>query len=250
MVNRFFFSKNKIEQLSKNDNKQFSDYMDVLSAISRTTCSSLYVIDYEKQAFEFVSENPLFLCGHSAEEVKKMGFNFYINHVADEDLALIVKINHLTHDFFEQTPNEERTDYTISYDFHMKSDTNKRILLHHKLTPIILSESGKLWKAICAVSLSTERIAGNIKASKTGSTETLEFNLSKNQWKTVEKIKLSIREREILQLSIRGFTINEIADKNFVSPDTIKFHRKKMFSKMNVHNMSEAIFYAANNKLI
>ena len=249
-MNRFFFPKNKIEKLSEIDFHQLTDYQEVLSAFSRTTYTSLYVIDYEKQGFEYVSENPLFLCGHSAEEVKEMGYAFYFKYVTEEDLNLLARINRIGFDFFEGIPIDERTRYTISYDFHMKSDNRKKILVHHKLTPVFLTGSGKLWKAICVVSLSAERGSGNIKITKQGDKEIFLFDLMQNRWKNVETINISDREREILQLSIRGFTINEIAQEKFVSPETIKFHRKKLFNKLKVTHISEAIFHAANNRLL
>ena len=58
MKERFFSSKNKIDRVYENDLGQLTTYKDVLRAFSRTTYSSLYVIDYEKQGFEYVSENP------------------------------------------------------------------------------------------------------------------------------------------------------------------------------------------------
>lgn len=250
MINRFFSSKNKIEELSEIDFHQLSDYHEVLHAFARTSYTSVYIIDYEKQTFEYMSENPLFLCGHSSEEVKEMGYAFYFKYVTEEDLDLLARINSIGFDFFEGIPVEERTRYTISYDFHLKSDKGKKILVHHKLTPVFLTELGKLWKAICVVSLSAEKGSGNIKITKQGINNIFLFDLLDNRWKTVEKINLSDREREILQLSIRGFTINEIAEETFVSPETIKFHRKKLFNKLKVTNISEAIFYAANSRLL
>jgi len=74
--------------------------------------------------------------------------------------------------------------------------------------------------------------------------------LEGDYWKATERIELSNREKEILQLSTRGYTISEIAETIFVSPDTVKFHRKKLFEKLEVANISEAIVCAANNKLI
>ena len=69
-------------------------------------------------------------------------------------------------------------------------------------------------------------------------------------WRKEEKTELSSREKEILSYSVRGFTINDMADSMFVSPDTVKFHRRKLFEKLEVSNISEAIVYATNNKLI
>jgi DNA-binding NarL/FixJ family response regulator len=74
--------------------------------------------------------------------------------------------------------------------------------------------------------------------------------LDRNIWETEKKAVLSKRELEILQLCARGFTINEIADTIFVSPDTVKFHRRKLFERLEVGSITEAIAYATNNKLI
>lgn len=46
------------------------------------------------------------------------------------------------------------------------------------------------------------------------------------------------------------YPINEIATTIFLSPDTVKFHRRKIFEKLEVSNISEAISYATNNRLI
>jgi DNA-binding CsgD family transcriptional regulator len=250
MKDKFFFSKNKIDGVSDTDFRQLSDYQWVLNAFDRTIYSSVYVIDYEKQTFEYVSENPLFLCGYSAAEVKQMGYDFYMKNVPEEDLDLLIKINRVGFEFFESLPVAEKRLCTISYDFHLKSEVNKKVLIHHKLTPVFLTESGRLWKAICVVTLSTQKTAGNIIISLNGTQRVYSFDLTENCWKQQEIMVLSEREREILQLSIRGFTMSEIAKEIFLSPETVKFHRKKIFNKMGVTNIAEAIFYAANNKLL
>ncbi|WP_205945125.1 hypothetical protein [Pedobacter psychrodurus] len=43
--------------------------MEAIKAFARLTYESVYVIDYEKMAFEYVSENPLFLCDYLPEEI-------------------------------------------------------------------------------------------------------------------------------------------------------------------------------------
>ncbi|WP_100430828.1 LuxR C-terminal-related transcriptional regulator [Flavobacterium sp. 1] len=43
------------------------------------------------------------------------------------------------------------------------------------------------------------------------------------------------------EVSTRAFTIREIAKEIFVSPDAVKFHRRKLFEKLEVNNISEAI---------
>ena len=249
-LNSFFYSRNAIHGLTDEEKSKKMEYLEPIKAFSRATCTSIYVIDYLKQGFEFVSENPLFLCGNTAEEVLEMGYEFYFNHVPEVDLELLLKINSAGFDFYEKLPIEERTHHTITYDFHLKNKEGKLILINQKLTPVFLTDTGKIWKAICIITLSSERKAGNIKIYKDGENKVYNYNLDKGLWEDSEKISLSKREKEILQLSTRAFNINEIANEIFVSPDTVKFHRRKLFEKLEVTNISEAIVYATNNKLI
>ena len=246
----FFSFKNSVNEIPEGSQGQTLDYLEAIKAFSRTTYKSIYVIDYQKRGFEYVSDNPLFLCGHTAEEIKEMGYAFYFKYVIKSDLDLLIKINTAGFEFYDKIPMEERKNHTISYDFHIKNQEGKTILINQKLTPMFLTNNGKIWKAICIVSLSAERQAGNIKIYKKGDNKVFKYDLDGDFWKADEKIKLSSREKEILQLSTRGFTINEIAESIYVSPDTVKFHRRKLFDKLEVTNISEAIMYATNNKLI
>lgn len=248
--NPFFFDKNTVNKLSKKELKQTYNYLATIEAFSRVTYSSVYIIDYQKQGFDFVSHNPLFLCGHSPEEVQEMGYAFYFKHVPKEDLELLLKINTAGFEIFHKIPLEERLLHTLSYDFHLKNDEGKTILVNQKITPIYLTSEGKIWKAMCLVTISEKKKSGNITLYKKGENMKLVYNVESDSWKEEERIKLSEREKEILIYSARGFSIAQIAETIFVSADTVKFHRKKMFEKLEVSNISEAIFFATNNRLI
>lgn len=243
----FFSFKNSVNEISK---ERSLDYLEAIKAFPRITYKSIYVIDYQKRGFEYVSDNPLFLCGHTAKEIKEMGYMFYFKYVIKPDLDMLIKINAAGFEFYDKIPLDERKEYTISYDFNIKNQEGRVMLINQKLTPIFLTDNGKIWKAICIVSLSAARQAGNVKIHKKGDNRVFKYDLNGGFWKTDEKIELSSREKEILQLSTRGFTINEIAESIYVSPDTVKFHRRKLFGKLEVTNISEAIMHATNNKLI
>ena len=246
----FFSFKNTVQNLTDNDSEQLSNYLSVIDAFARTTYKSIYVIDYEKQSFEYVSSNPLFLCGKTSEEVKALGYQFYFENVVEEDLQLLLKINQVGFDLYDQVPLEERKLYTIAYDFRLKNKENTSILINQKLTPIFITEEGKVWKALCIVSLAENNTSGNIKVYKSNSNQIKSYCLIDNCWKDEQKPTLSQREKEILQLSAQGLKVQEISEKLFISPDTVKFHRRKLFDKIQVSSISEAIFYATTNKLI
>ncbi|WP_075341693.1 response regulator transcription factor [Tenacibaculum agarivorans] len=249
-INDFFSNKNTVNQISDFEYMQTVNYLEPVKAFARTTYKSIYIIDYQKKGFEYVSDNPLFLCGHTAEEVVEMGYAFYFKYVTKTDLDLLLKINTIGFDFYETIPLEERKNHMISYDFHLKNNDGKELLINQKLTPLFLTKEGKIWKAICIISLSAEQDSGNIKVYKKGDNKVFEYDLDGDFWRTKERITLSSREKEILRYSIRGYKINEIAEAIFVSPDTVKFHRRKLFDKLEVVNISEAIVYVTNNRLI
>lgn len=147
-------------------------------------------------------------------------------------------------------PAEKRKDYTISYDFHLINTKGQQTLINHKMTPLFLTSEGKLWKAIAMVSLSSETTSGNIKVTNRKNNQVDHYNLNGDYWNKTIAVKLTSREKEILNHSTRGFTIHHIAEVLCISPDTVKFHRKKLFEKLDVVNISEAITYVTNNNLI
>lgn len=248
--NQLFNSLNTIKHISEKEYKQLSNYLQAVEAFSRITYSSVYIIDYYTKEFEYVSDNPLFLCGKSAKEVKALGYDFYYSFVADEDIELLHTINRVGFEFYKKIDPKERLNYSISYDFNLKNENGNTFLINHKLTPLFLTEEGDIWKAICIVSLSNRKESGNISIYKQNENSFWHYDLEGKFWKAEEQIHLSEREQDILSLSIQGYTINEVAERMFVTPATIKFHRKKLFEKLQVANIAEALAVVTNNKIM
>lgn len=246
----FFNEKNIISSDTVIDYNQIKDYLEPLKALSRSIYSNIYIIDYHTQGFDYVSENPLFLCGNTADEVKEMGFEFYLKYVPKEEHELLLKINEVGLDFYHTLPVEDRKKYSLSYDFHLINADSDTILINQKITPLFLTKDNMVWKALCIVNLSPAKEPGNIKIFKDDENLVFKYDLDSKQWTKSERVSLTNREKEILSLSARGFTIDKISKMIFVSPDTVKFHKRKLFKKIGVANISEAIFFAVNNKLI
>lgn len=66
---------------------------------------------------------------------------------------------------------------------------------------------------------------------------------AKNTW-------LSPRERELLKLISEGLTNGEIADKIFLSPETIRGYRKNLLLKLGAKNTAVLVKMAIEQKLI
>lgn len=55
---------------------------------------------------------------------------------------------------------------------------------------------------------------------------------------------LSIRETEILNELVKGYTHKQIAEKLFISPETVRGHLKNIYQKLHVHSKTEAVIKA------
>ncbi len=65
-----------------------------------------------------------------------------------------------------------------------------------------------------------------------------------------EKTDLSVREKEILQLLVQGFSYKMIAGELKISLDTVRFHIKKIYDKLHVHSATEAVSKAIKDGLV
>jgi hypothetical protein len=62
-----------------------------------------------RRGFLYVSDNPLFLCGHTADEVLRMGYAFYLSHVPEEELPMLTELNRAGFRAFDDVPTPPQT---------------------------------------------------------------------------------------------------------------------------------------------
>lgn len=68
--------------------------------------------------------------------------------------------------------------------------------------------------------------------------------------KQEEKETLSVREKEIISLVVKGLTNQEIADKLFLSIHTVITHRRNIARKLEIHSATGLTIYAIVNKIV
>lgn len=63
-------------------------------------------------------------------------------------------------------------------------------------------------------------------------------------------MQLSPREKEILSMMVEGNDFRTIAEKNFISYETVRTHVKKIYKKLHVASASEAVVKAIRQRLV
>lgn len=247
-IKDFFIVANTVHNAPDYDSHVLSTLIHTVEAFARVTYQSVYLIDYYRQEFLYISDNPLFLCGHTAKEVKELGYSFYLEHVPEEEQKMLVELNSNGFKFFDTFDNVDKNQCSMSYHFHLKNGTRSK-LINHQLTPILLTDEGKIWIGMCVVSLSSHKTAGHVEFHKNGQQKYWKYSFEGHRWNECEEVSLKEEEIEVLRLSATGLTMTEIADRMCRSLDSIKFYKRHAFEKLDATNITEAISRATFKKM-
>ena len=132
-VNDFFYSGNAVH--GEPDYGLADNFVRTAEAFANTTYQSVYIIDYFRKNFLYVSPNPLFLCGMSADAVKSEGYRFYIDHVPADEVDMLLEINKAGFSFINDVPLEEKLKYTMNLIMGLFEQLYEQFLEFNNLTP-------------------------------------------------------------------------------------------------------------------
>ncbi|TAJ10135.1 LuxR family transcriptional regulator [Marinilabiliaceae bacterium JC017] len=241
-----------IMDLSKCDkiSQDINAYLSTLQAVSKLIGLGFYVIDYHSRKFIYVSDDPLFLCGYTKEEVKEMGYSFYFKVVPKEDLRMLNEMNAAGFSFFYELNIEERNKVHISYDFNICHKNGSIILINHKLTPLALTEDGNIRLALCLFSLSSARKSGNVHITIDNDPTKYRYNFKRKQFEKIVYKGLTQQEKRVLALTAQGKKTKDIAELLFITDETVKFHKSNIIKKLKVKNSAEAVYFGILNKML
>lgn len=247
-IGDFFLYSNSVQNVTEEDYAKIELLVNAAEAFSRSTYQCVYIIDYFRKDFLYVSENMAYLCGQEVDKIKDFGYKLYIDYVPEKDQQMLLEINKKGFDLFNELPVSERMDYSITYDFHIINGKKQR-LVNHTLTPIFLTKDGRVWLALCTFALSARNSPGHVIMKKSGSNQFYEYSFDEHTWQHKDAIPLNETEREVLILSAQGYTMNEIASRLCKSVDTIKACKRNLFARLGVKNIAEALSYATNYRI-
>jgi DNA-binding CsgD family transcriptional regulator len=135
--------------------------------------------------------------------------------------------------------------YKSIFEYRVMGKEGKYVRVIEQQVPLEFDRSGNVWLALSLLDLSpdpdiTAPFRGRLKNQLTGEL----FNFPPQDDLSRVTTSLTSREKEILQLIARGLISKEIADKLYISVNTVNTHRQRIIEKLNVSNTYEAIRYA------
>lgn len=248
-IDKYFISANAVDDIPDSYYQKLEPVLQTIEAFTRNTNKVVYVVDYFKKNFLYSFGNNENFFGITKDEMLGMGYLFHSNYVPRKEQQMLLELNKAGFEFYENLPKNERDGYSISYDFHvMKGD--RVTMIHHDLTYLVTTRKGRIWLALCTMSPSSSMEPGNIIMRKEWSRTIHEYNLETHKWTERKLPKINATEKTILTRLMQGYTMEEISKNEGVSLNTLKASKRLLFQKLNVNNISQAIAYCLNYKLL
>ena len=246
---------NQIGQLFKKEELDYSilnQHIQFLESLSVLQSSVVSIFDLAEMEHVYLSPNFSDLLGWDPEKILSPE-NEYINQrMHPDDLA---HLNQVSWQFFElilrvdPVWREQMKFIKLIMDYRTRGkDRNYvRVIEQHKL--LELDQHGNAWLSMSVLDLSPDQDLKSLcryRLVNTLTGELYHFPPSK----LITEHKLSFREKEILQLLAKGLISKQIADKLFISVNTVNTHRQRIIEKLNVSNTAEAVQHSGRLGLI
>jgi len=218
------------------------DHIKFLNQLDKLGNSAISIFDLNKRDHVYISENYASIFGYDLQEVEKEGWSFFDKDYQPEDLYHLIEAGIYFIKMGFALPVETIKDYKLIYDYRRKNKQGQFIRVIEQQTVLELDKNKNIWLALSILDISPEKDISipfrcRLVNSKTGEL----FHFPPEE----ESPKLSAREREILGLISKGLISKQIADKLFISVNTVNTHRQRIIEKLNVSNTAEAIQYAS-----
>jgi DNA-binding CsgD family transcriptional regulator len=237
------------EELDYSILKQHIGFLESLSAIQNSVVS---IFDLSEMEHVYLSPNFSDLLGWDPEKILSPDNEYinqrmhpddlaHLNQVSGQFFALILKVDPLW---------REQMKYIkliMDYRTRGKDGNYVRVIEQHKL--LELDRYGNAWLSMSVLDLSPDQDLNSLCRYRLINTLTGELYHFPAPDLITEQ-KLSFREKEILQLLAKGLISKQIADKLFISVNTVNTHRQRIIEKLEVSNTAEAVQYAGRLGLI
>ena len=231
------------------DYKTVENSIALLERMAEVENSSIAVFDLYKKEFVTIRSKYREYVNADLEAAQKYGPAYYISIMHPDDGPVVLDTYKKVFKFSFNLPVEERKDYKTIFNFRLGYQ-GKYFHFVQQIVTLELSQSGKIWLGLSLSDMlpeneKFEKVNRRVINLRNGKYYLFDTDDKENTWQNLSK-----RELEVLGLVSKGFISKEIADKLFISVNTVNNHRQNILEKIKATNTNEAIRYARNLGLL
>lgn len=229
-------------------NDQMDTIFEALDVVSRLTGASLFVIDFAKNSLVYKSGSLAFVKDAEPSDFQRDSASPYWSLMKEEDFTTLMSTRDAYFKLVKDFTHEEMMHHTfiIDYQIHLN---RREIFVTQKFAPIMLNSDGELWMGLFLITQSPRNKHHDILVITQHSN--YKFDSAAGKFiKERKRVSLNSIERSIIYRASNGMTTEEIADDMCRSVNTIKTYKTRLFKKLKVTSMTQAIIVASNHNLL
>jgi DNA-binding CsgD family transcriptional regulator len=231
------------EDLNYNILKQHIPYLKKIDELSK---SAIKIFDLYKKQHVFISNNMSRILNFDLEKTKDE-IGYMDSRIHPDDYPLLMEAGTYFIRYGIALPLVQRKEGKLINEYRILKENGKYIRVIEQEMCLENDIHGNVWLALSIMDISPDQNSDAPFRSRLIDTSKGEVYMFPPQNK---EAMLTAREKEILLLISKGLISKQIADKLFISVNTVNTHRQRILEKLKADNAIEAIKYASKLGLI
>ncbi len=202
--------------------------------------------------FEYVSKNMYSCLGIQPTEFNEKGMRFFWSRIHPDDIEPWLSV---LNDLMNFTVNEltvnERQQMSYTWNYRFKNGKGDYINIIQNTTPLEFDIEKKPIIGLAHYTVLHQDIKLDVTATAkllNGNKE-YETKYYRNYSQKLLANGISNRERDIIRLLVLNYSSKEIAEKLFISSNTVDTHRRNILKKLNITSTGELVALLKMNKI-
>lgn len=207
--------------------------------------------DYRDLSLAYFTENIEEIVGYPLSFFKKQGLQASLAMVHKDDINPLIKFQKIVHESFHRLERKEKETFEWSYTVRwVHKETKEEKWFSARAKPYLIDSNGNIVYDfhICVQLTSVPKTPEFDWSISYTNRQCNKVLITKNQPVKLE-VKLTKKEKEIANFLLEGLDSQQIADKLFISRNTVFTHRKNLLKKLNAKNTGEMLKILSSNKL-
>jgi DNA-binding CsgD family transcriptional regulator len=234
----------------ENDYREFEKKLCFLDRLAEVENSSITVLDLYLKKYIYIHSKFIDLFNNELIEHDVGDPLYYTQFIHPDDLPSVFDSYRKTFKFINNLPVEDRKNYKLILNFRQRDKTGCYVNVILQLVVLELDKNDNIWLVLILDDMLPDKIHFNEVNRRLVNIRNGKICLFRNDSQPKKKSILSSREIEVLGLVSKGFVSKQIADKLFLSVNTVNNHRQNILDKVRASNTTEAISYARNLGLL
>lgn len=122
-IGDFFNDSNNISGIIEKEYSHMPLLISAVEAFARSTYKYVYMIDYYKKDFMYISNNLLNTLNLRLEQIKEVGYNIFSNFIPEDEQEMILEINNARVEFFKSQPVEDHKEWILTTHISLVENT-------------------------------------------------------------------------------------------------------------------------------